>query len=351
MAETPHPTPKPRSTARLVRHLLPLVVLGLAVHFVLPQIATLEHSLAVIKSMALWAVALAALAQILSYLGSGYLMKTLVAIAGQQLSVVRGTIIFTAAVSVGLVGGGPVGNVATTYRWMRGSGVGPEGATLAGWLPTIFYNATLVIVSVFGLIHLLSTHELSALQAIGFGMTLLLLSLIVGVAVWGARHRSRITELAVRLARRWATLRHRPYDPASTEASVARLFRAWDTLRTGGWRGPILGATLNTGFDMLTLYFLFVAAGHPVSLGVLLAGYGLPLLLGKVTFLPGGVGVVESTMAALYHGLGVSNGVAVVVILIYRFFSFWLPLLIGFPLIPYLQHVAGDAKDAPGGET
>ena len=31
-------------------------------------------------------------------------------------------------------------------------------------------------------------------------------------------------------------------------------------------------------FDMLTLYFLFVAAGHPVSPGVLLAGYGLPLI-------------------------------------------------------------------------
>jgi uncharacterized protein (TIRG00374 family) len=340
----------PRPRMRLVRYLLPLILLGLAVHVLLPQITTLEHSLQVIRGMLLWAVALAACAQLLSYLGSGYLVKTLVAVAGQQLSVVRGTVIFTAAASVGLAGGGPVGNVTTTYRWMRGSGVNAEGATLAGWLPTLFTDATLVVVGIFGLVHLLVAHELSAIQAVGFALSLLVLLLVAGVAAWGVRYRARITALAVRLAQRWAALRRRPYDPTPTEAAVARWFSAWGTLRTGGWRGPVMGAALNTVFDMLTLYFLFIAAGHPVSPGVLLAGYGLPLLLGKVSFLPGGVGIVEGTMAALYDGLGVPSGVTVVVILIYRFFSFWLPLLIGFPLIPYLQRVAGSVNNFSGGE-
>ena len=72
----------------------------------------------------------------------------------------------------------------------------------------------------------------------------------------------------------------------------------------------------------------------------MLAGYGLPLLLGKVSFLPGRVGIVEATMAAPYDGLGVPDGVTVVVILIYRLMSFWLPLLVGLPLIPYLQHIS-----------
>ena len=340
----------PRPRVRLVRYLLPLVLLGLAVHVLLPQITTLEHSLQVIQGMVPWAVVLAACAQLLSYFGSGYLVKTLVAVAGQKLSVVRGTVIFTAAASVGLAGGGPVGNVATTYRWMRGSGVNAEGATLAGWLPTLFTDATLVVAGIFGLVHLLIAHELSAIQAVGFALVLLVLLLISGVAAWGVRHRARITALAVRLTQRWAALGHRPYDPAPAEAAITHWFSAWDALRTGGWRGPVMGAALNTVFDMLTLYFLFIAAGHLVSPGVLLAGYGLPLLLGKMSFLPGGVGIVEGTMAALYNGLGVPNGVTVVVILIYRFFSFWLPLLIGFPLIPYLQRVAGSVNDSSGSE-
>jgi len=345
MAEESTVAAKSRLNVRVVRYLLPLVLLGLAVHLVLPQIATLEHSLQVIRGMALWAVALAVVMQVLSYLGSGYLLKTLVAIVGQRLSVVRGTLIFTAAASVGLSGGGQVGNVTVTYRWTRGCGVSPEGAVLAGWLPTMFYDATLVIAGIFGLLHLLIVHELSALQAIGFACTLAVLVLIAGVVVWGVHHRPQLTTLAVRLAGRWAALRRRPYNRTTTEVAVGRWFSAWDAMRAGGWRGPALGAALNTVFDMLTLYFLFAAAGHAVSPGVLLAGYGLPILLGKVSFLPGGVGIVEATMAALYDGLGVPDGVTVVVILTYRFLSFWLPLLVGLPLVPYLQLVCGSTND------
>jgi uncharacterized membrane protein YbhN (UPF0104 family) len=63
----------PRPAGRWLRNLLTLL-LGLAVHLILPQIATLEHSLQVIQSMTWWAVALAAGAQVLSYLGSGVLL-------------------------------------------------------------------------------------------------------------------------------------------------------------------------------------------------------------------------------------------------------------------------------------
>ncbi|MPN44816.1 hypothetical protein SDC9_192383 [bioreactor metagenome] len=89
---------------------------------------------------------------------------------------------------------------------------------------------------------------------------------------------------------------------------------------------------------MLTLYFFFIAAGHPVRLSILLVGYGFPILLGKTAFLiPGGVGIVESTMAALYTGFGIPGPIVVVVILSYRMFSFWIPTIIGFPIAYYLK--------------
>lgn len=332
-----HAAPPPRLTVQLTRYLPPLLLGGLAVHLLLPQITTFEHSLHVIRGMTWWAAGLAVVAQVLSYLGSGYLLQAIVAVVGQRLSVVRSTLIATAAYSVGLVAGGMVGNAAATYRWVRGSGVNAEGGVLAGWLPNLFYDGILVIVSIFGLVYLLLVHKLTALQVISFVLILSVLGLVVGAVLWGVRRRPQLTTLAIRVARRWAALRRRPYELTTTQAATERLFRAWDILHAGGWRGPALGATLNTVFDMLALYFLFVAAGHAVSPGVLLAGYGLPLLLGKAPLLPGGVGIVESTMAALYDGLGVPDGVTVVVILTYRFLSFWLPTLLGFPLIPYLQ--------------
>jgi uncharacterized protein (TIRG00374 family) len=64
---------------------------------------------------------------------------------------------------------------------------------------------------------------------------------------------------------------------------------------------------------------------------VLFAGYGLPLLLAKMAFIvPGGVGVIETSMAALFTSQGVPGDIALVVILGYRLLSFWIPIMIGF---------------------
>jgi uncharacterized protein (TIRG00374 family) len=52
----------------------------------------------------------------------------------------------------------------------------------------------------------------------------------------------------------------------------------------------------------------------------------------------GGVGVVETTMVGLYAVLGVPTTIAVVVVLVYRLFSFWMPTLAGIALVPYLEH-------------
>jgi uncharacterized protein (TIRG00374 family) len=329
-----------RPAGRSVRYMLPLLLAGLAVHLLLPQLTSLQHSLQVLRGMTFWAVGLAVGMQILSYLGSGVLMRAIVAVVGQRLSILRGTLITIASYSIGLVAGGMVGSAASTYRWLRSSGVKPEGALLAGWLPSLFYTASLVTVSVFGLLHLLIVHQLTTLQAASFGFMLLILGSLVALSAWALRHRARVTSLAETVGERWARVRRRPYDPAISRAGLERLFNAWELLSRGGWRGPALGAILNVTFDMLTLLFVFVAAGHPVSPGVLLAGYGLPLLLGKVPLIPGGVGVVESTMAALYDGLGVPYGVTVVVILIYRLLSFWIPTLVGFPLVPVMRRIS-----------
>ncbi len=69
--------------------------------------------------MVLWAVALAVMTQMLSHVGTGLLLRAIVAVAGQRLSVIRGILIFLAASSIGLVAGGIVGNAAAIYRWVR----------------------------------------------------------------------------------------------------------------------------------------------------------------------------------------------------------------------------------------
>lgn len=320
------------------RKLGTLALLGAAAHLILPQIASLEHSWQVLQSLAPWAVGLAFAAQTLSYLGSGYLLQSVLSLTHQSVSVLRSTLIVLGAASVGLLAGGLVGSSTAIFHWTSQGKAHPESATLASILPALFNNLTLALISIIGLVHLVLAHNLSRAQLAGFSAIMTILGLTVALAALALRYRDRATNAVLWLAARMARLRRRPFDPAPAQTSARNLFAAWDSLLRGAWRRPALGAALNTAFDMLTLFFLFVAAGHDVSLGVLLAGYGLPLLLGKMAFMvPGGVGVVEGGMAALYTSLGVPSPVTVVVVLGYRLISFWLPSLAGFPVAAYLQ--------------
>lgn len=324
-----------------LRRYLPLaLLLGLAVHLLLPQLAPLEHSLAIARSLPPLLIGLALAAQAASYLGNGYLIHRTVALFGEALSVGRGVVITLGAAAVGLVAGGTLGNSAAIMRWARASGVSREAAVLAGWVPTVLNPALEVVLGLLGLLYLLLLHRLSPLLLGAVASGLLGLGGLLLLAAWALYRPERARGWVEATARRIARLRRRSYDAAGTRRSLDRLADAGRLLRQGGWSGPALGSALNVGFDMLTLYLIFLAAGHAVSPGVLFAGYGIPLMLGKLSLLPGGLGVVEGSMAALYEALGVPGPVTVVVVLLYRLLSFWLPLLIGVPAVVYLQQTA-----------
>ncbi len=321
-----------------------LAILGAAVYLILPEITELENSWQVLISMYLWAVGLAFIAQALSYLGSGFLLQSVLAIAHQKVSLWLNTLIVFGSTSIGMVAGGLIGSSAAIYHWTGGSndtrppGDSMEGATLASIFLPLFNNIMLVLVSIFGLVHLMVVHSLTHDQTIGFGTTLLILGLIIGGAALAVHFRNQATKAVLWMTSRIARLSRKSFDSTATQQETSDLFDAWDVLWQGAWHRPAVGAFLNVAFDILTLYFLFVAAGENVSPGVLLAGYGLPLLLGKVAFIiPGGVGVVESSMVVLYNVLGVPQPTTTVVVLGYRLISFWIPSLAGFPIAAYLQ--------------
>jgi uncharacterized protein (TIRG00374 family) len=320
------------------RYLLLLIILGLAVQLLVPQIATLESSWSVVQGMTWWAVALAVVAQGLSYLGAGFMLHAILDNNHQKLSTLKGVLITMASASIGLVAGGWVGDAAATYGWVRRETHDSNAATLAGTLPPILNTGILVGVTMIGTVYLLVVHDLSQTQLIEFGVTLLALGFTIFGIVAALYFPEMTTKIVVWLASRWAALRHKPFEPGETLASVKQFIIVWNSLGDGKWRGPVVGAIANLGFDMLTLYFLFIAAGQNVSLGILFAGYGLPFILARMAFLfPGGLGVVEGSMVILYDSLQVPNAISVVVILGYRLLSFWLPSLLGFAAAAYLS--------------
>jgi uncharacterized protein (TIRG00374 family) len=338
MSAIPEPVPPLPARSKVRRRLFLLIMLGLALYFVLPQFAKIQQAIQVVSRLSITFVALSLCAQVLSYLGSGYLLRTVVRRGDTPVSVVDGALLTVGANSVGTLGGGALGTAGLTYVWLRRRGVTPGTAGLGGWVPIFLNNATLATVSLIGLVTLIFLRRFSGILVLALAFAVLILAGGFGTLLWCITHRAIVTTLAKKLARLAARIRRKPVDPEAIGAAIARGLEAWDALSDGGWTGPATGATLNIGFDMLTLDLLFLAAGRGVNPLVLIAGYGVPQLLGKLTVVLGGVGVVEASMVALFVILGVAKPVAVVAVIVYRLISFWIPTLAGVALVPYLEH-------------
>ena len=314
-----------------------LGLLALAVHLIIPQLGSLHESAAVLKTMKPWAVGLAIISEMMSYVALGYMMKRIVGLTGQHLTLHRAFGVTLAAGSVGLVAGGLVGIGGSSFRWLRDAGIRAEGALLAGWLPTLLNAATIGAFAMIGMVELVLLQRLSTFLWIAFGLSLGFLLAVGGAVFWASGHREGAKKILCRWQERFARLFRREPKPDALMATVDRLFDAFHILKTRGWKGPVIGAVAGVILDMGAMFWLYVAARNLVTPGKLLSGYALPLLIGKVAVIPGGIGVVEGAMVALYHGFGVPTATATVVVLAYRVIAFWMPNLLGFCIIPFLQ--------------
>jgi uncharacterized protein (TIRG00374 family) len=328
----------PRPPLRLAtKSLFVLILLGAAMYVLLPQLATIERSTAVVRSLAWWAFLVAALAQCCCYLAHSYALGAILALFDQQLSLMRRIGLAMAPYSLSLVWGGQLTSTAASFRWLRQAGVPAEAALVTGMLPALINLLSFLGIATFGLAYLLARREVSPTLLIAILMPALLVVAAAATTWWMVGHRALVVTAAHRSASFWARLRRRQYNPAATEAVLDSLFDAWKLLLAGGWLKAVAGDVMSVVFDALTLYFVFWAAGYSISPGLLLAGYGLPNLAGKLSILPGGVGVVEGGMVALYAALGVASSVVVVVTLGYRLLSFWIPVALGFVLAVWLD--------------
>ena len=96
----------------------------------------------------------------------------------------------------------------------------------------------------------------------------------------------------------------------------------------------VLGAIAWWGFDIAVLWACFHAFGHAPPTGVIVMAYFVGMLANTLP-LPGGIGGVDGGMIGTFLAFGVSGGLAVVSVLAYRGFSFWLPTVPG--ALAYLQ--------------
>jgi uncharacterized membrane protein YbhN (UPF0104 family) len=159
-----------------------------------------------------------------------------------------------------------------------------------------------------------------AVIALGIGLSIALvptdLQRRVGRVVEGGGRLGRIAERLAHL-------------PASASAGMR------DAIAHVGTRDPaLLGAFVFWAFQILVLWAAFKAFGDAPTWAVLIQAFFCGML-GNLLPMPGGVGGVEGGMIGALVAFNVDGGLAVVAVLVYRAFTFWLPLIPG--VIAYFQ--------------
>jgi uncharacterized protein (TIRG00374 family) len=303
-------------------------------YFVLPQISGLDDTWHRIEEGdPLWLV-LAGIFTILSFGGYVLLFQSVYVRGGCQLNVAESYQITMASLAATrLLAAGGAGGIALTAWALRRAGMPRRvvaDQTLAFLVLTYaVYMAALVIGGFglyFGIFHGPDDFAITVVPAI-FALIAMLLALLSSLTPTDlqqrlegqARHGGRLA----RLTQRAANL------PASISAGVRiAIAHVRD-------RDPALvGSVAYWGFNIAILWASFRAFGQSPPWAVIVMAYFVGML-GNLLPLPGGVGGVDGGMIGAFAAFGVNSSLALVAVLTYRAFAFWLPTIPG--AIAYFQ--------------
>ena len=109
------------------------------------------------------------------------------------------------------------------------------------------------------------------------------------------------------------------------------------------WRQALLLTTGRIGFDFGCLLAALRATGAHPQPSIALLAYAAADIVALIPLTPGGLGIVEVSLASLLVLAGVPSSAAFVATLAYRLFAYWLPVLAGGPAYLMFRHRYGAA--------
>ena len=103
----------------------------------------------------------------------------------------------------------------------------------------------------------------------------------------------------------------------------------------------VLGMTLYWAGDIVCLWaaLTLVGGAEQLTLSALILAYSGGYVLSRRSLPAGGAGVVEVALTYALVGMGVPFAPALVAVLIYRLFNFWLPIVPALALMPTIREL------------
>jgi uncharacterized protein (TIRG00374 family) len=311
---------------KLVFRILMLLVTGLAFYLVLPGLIAMFGSLPQLEAVfPAWFVPIFVL-EAAAFVCMWILMRIALDtdnwfdIACAQLS--------GNALSRALPGGAATGGT-TMYTMLTRAGFDGPTTTTALTAVGLLSTATLFVLPILALPAILFGLAVSSelLQGAIFGGVLGIF-LLTGASIL------LVSDRVVRSVGRlldWFVVRVlRRDEPEPTLAQ--RLVESRDFVRaalSGSWKRAVPAALGNQLFDFLALYVSLLAVGSRVDPVLVLLAFVAGSALAMIPITPGGLGFVEAGLTGVLTLAGVTAEHAVLAVLIYRLFSYWMPLPAG----------------------
>lgn len=325
-----------RSAATVLRYVVGLLV-GIVVLLVLfgkrGDLGAARHQFSHLDAR--WAVA-AVLAESASLAGYGLLQHRVLRLAGARVPL-PGLLALSLA-NDGItttVPGEPAVSSAYRYRYFRQRGA---SAAAAGWTIFTVLVAQAIAMSLLLLIGVgiglltstsaraASTAAVGLVIVVAAGAILVRRDLVLRLVAWLVRGPLRIAgrggnRVGARIEATLARMREIPLGASAAVVVVAMAGCAW------------IG-------DFLCLLCAFGAVRATVPWHGVLLAYGAAQVAGSLSFVPGGLGIVEGSLAVVLVAYGAGRVPAVSAALAYRLVSFWLAAATGWIAVGVLAYLA-----------
>jgi uncharacterized protein (TIRG00374 family) len=230
--------------------------------------------------------------------------------------------------------GGLSGFAVRMYFFTR-RGIPSDTAVVVSLAQTFMTNATLLILVLAGFLHLFGAHSMEGYTAffLGLLLTVFLAAGAIAVMLLVRPRLRRRTLFWLGQTAHWALHRLVPHRaPARTHVwrYVFNLNRSIEFLlaRRAKMVPPLLYIAVDWILTLLILYTAFLALRYPIRPTYVVIGFAVGIVLSFASLIPGGLGVMEGSMAAVFAGFGVPFETAVAAALLFRSTYYLLPLLI-----------------------
>jgi uncharacterized protein (TIRG00374 family) len=320
-----------------MKKLIIVVVLFLGIAVVALSFSELETIMRTLKKAHLGFFVLAILIQLIWFLTTARMYKSVFHLLGVHESTLTLSRIASAANFLNIVaptaGAGGIALFASEAR-RRGHPTGK--VTVAAALFLLLDQASFLVVLSLGLIVLVRRNDLNAGE-LSASLLLIGIALIYGFILYlGYRSEEKLGDLLAKIAR--AINRFVKFFRKDDYLSEVRAHEFAHEVSEGlsgltekpsSLVRPVLWGILDKSLLMLILVCAFLSFEVPFSTGTIVAGFSIAYLFLIVSPTPSGIGIVEGLMPIALSSLGVDWSQAVVITLTYRTATFWVPFGIG----------------------